>query len=473
MQRLTLAIASLAALALCSLRAAGQERPQPDFRQARDEAVRTLQAIIRIDTSNPPGNETRLAEHLKGILDREGIASEIVGLEPARGNLIARIKGNGRKKPVLLTGHMDVVGIERDKWTVDPFEGGIRDGYVYGRGARDNKGGIAAMLEVLLLIHRQKIPLDRDVIFLAVAGEEGTPRFGMDYVLEQHWPKVESEFALNEGGSIPLKDGKVRFVAVGTAQKALARVQLVARGVSGHGSVPRMDNAIGRLAAAVAKLTAYQPAMRLNETTRAFFQRLATISPPEEAFLFTHLEDPGIGTLVQETLRRSKSRDHLTYNSMVRTSVTPTIIRGGFRNNVIPAEAEATVDIRALPDENLDAFYEELRRVIDDPSIELIPQPRYRPIPPPASIQSEMFLALEKAQSVVFPGAITVPEMSTGSNDSAQLLAKGVQAYGVGAPGTSEDAEGAHGNDERMSVEALGQFVEFVYRAVAEVAAAR
>jgi acetylornithine deacetylase/succinyl-diaminopimelate desuccinylase-like protein len=213
--------------------------------------------------------------------------------------------------------------------------------------------------------------------------------------------------------------------------------------------------------------------MRLNETTREFFQRLATISEPADAFLFTHLEDPGVGALVQETLRRSKSRDHLTYNSMLRTSVTPTILRGGFRNNVIPAEAEATFDIRALPDENLDAFYAELRRVIDDPSVELIPQPRYRPIPPPASIRSEMFRALEKAQSVVFPGAITIPEMSTGSNDSAQLLAKGVQAYGVGAPGTSEDAEGAHGNDERMSVEALGQFVEFVYRAVVDVASAR
>ena len=473
MRRHTFVVGGLAGLVflLSALRAAGQTAP--DFRQARDEAVRTLQALIRIDTSNPPGNETRLAEHLKAILDREGIASEIVALEPARGNLIARIKGNGRKKPVLLTGHTDVVGVERDKWTVDPFEGGIQDGYVYGRGARDNKGGLAAMLEVFLLIHRQKLALDRDIIFLAVAGEEGTPQVGMDYVVERHWPKVESEFALNEGGSIPVRDGKVEYVAVGTAQKALARARLVARGVSGHGSVPRMDNPIGRLAAAVAKLTEYQPPMRLNETTRAFFERLATISPPEEAFLFTHLEDPGVGSLVEETLRRSSNRAYVTYNSMLRTSITPTIIQGGFRNNVIPAEAEATLDIRALPDENLDAFFAELRRVIDDPAVEVIPLPRYRPIAPPAPLDSEMFRALERAQSVVFPGAITIPEMGTGSNDSSQLLAKGVQAYGVGAPGTAEDAEGSHGNNERISVEGLGQFVEFVYRAVVEVAAAR
>ena len=473
MQRHSCIAGGLAALliSLCPLPLASQTAP--DFRQARDETVQLLQALIRIDTSNPPGNETRLAEHLKAILDREGIASEIVALEPARGNLIARIRGNGSKKPLLLTGHMDVVGVERDKWTVDPFEGGIRNGYVYGRGARDDKDDLAAMLEVLLLIHRQKLPLDRDVIFLAVAGEEGTPQVGMDYVVEHHWPKVESEFALNEGGSIPIRDGKVRYVAVGTAQKALARARLVARGVSGHGSVPRMDNAIGRLAAAVAKLMDYQPPMRLNETTRTFFERLATISPPEEAFLYRHLEDPGVGKLVEETLRRSGNRAYVTYNSMLRTSITPTIIQGGFRNNVIPAEAEATLDIRALPDENLDAFFAELRRVVDDPAVEVIALPRYRPIPPIASLGSEMFQALEKAQSVVFPGAITLPEMSTGSNDAAQLLAKGVEAYGVGAPGTDEDAEGAHGNDERVSVEGLGQYVEFLYHAVVEVAAAR
>jgi len=466
-------VAGLAALALavCPWPAAGQTGP--DFRQARDEAVRTLQALIRINTSNPPGNETRLAEHLKAVLDREGIASEIVAREPARGNLIARIKGNGRQKPVLLTGHMDVVGVEQGKWTVDPFEGGIKDGYVYGRGARDDKDDLAAMLEVLLLIHRQKLALDRDIIFLTVAGEEGNPSVGMDYVVERHWPKIESEFALNEGGSIHLSGGKVQYVAVGTAQKALARARLLARGVSGHGSVPRMDNAIGRLAAAVAKLTEYQPPMRLNETTRAFFQRLATISPPQEAFLYTHLEDPGVGKLVEETLRRSGNRAFVTYNSMLRTSITPTIIQGGFRNNVIPAEAEATLDIRALPDENLDRFFAEMRRVINDPAVEVIALPRYRPVPPVAPLNSEMFRALEKAQATVFPGAVTIPEMGTGSNDSAQLLAKGVQAYGVGAPGTSEDAEGSHGNDERVSVEGLGQYVEFLYRAVVEVAAAQ
>jgi len=470
MRKLRFAVAGFSLL-LFAPWLAGQTAP--DFRRAREEAVRTLQGLIRIDTSNPPGNETKVAEYLKSILDKEGIASEIVAPQPARGSLIARIKGNGRKKPILLVAHTDVVGVERDKWSVDPFEGGIKDGYVYGRGALDDKDDVAAMFQVLLLLHRQKLALDRDIIFLAEAAEEGNPNVGMDFVVERHWPKIESEFALNEGGSIHVRDGKVPYVSVGTAQKALGRVRLVARGVSGHGSVPRMDNAIGHVAAAVAKLMDYQPPMRLNETTRVFFQRLATISPPEEAFLFRHLEDPALGPMVQEALRRGKNRAHLTYNSMLRTSITPTIIQGGFRNNVIPAEAEATLDIRALPDENLNAFVAELRRVIDDPAVEVIPLPRYRPVSPSASLTSEMFRALEKAQSALFPGAITIPTMGTGSNDSAQLLAKGVQSYGVGPPATEQDSEGSHGNDERVSVEGMGQFVEFLYRAVVEVAAAR
>ena len=186
-----------------------ESQTMPDFAKARDEAVERLQALIRIDSSNPPGNETKVAEYLKAILDKEGISSEILAMEPSRGSLVARIKGNGSKKPLLLMGHEDVVGVERDKWTVDPFAASIKDGYLYGRGASDDKDDISAMLQVLLMIHRQKLPLDRDIIFLAEAGEEGGPPVGIDFLIEKHWPKIESEIALNEGGTIHLRDGKV------------------------------------------------------------------------------------------------------------------------------------------------------------------------------------------------------------------------------------------------------------------------
>ena len=466
MKKFLLAITALASLLPPATLLA---QTPPNFPASRDEAVRNLQAMIRIDTSNPPGNETKLAEFLKTILDKEGIASEIVAAEPGRGNLIARIKGNGRKKPLLLMGHADTVGVQKEQWTVDAFAGLIRDGYVYGRGALDDKGGVAAMFQVFLMIHRQKLPLDRDVIFLAEAGEEAGGGVGIDFLIEKHWPKIECEFALNEGAEIFEKDGKVQYVGVATSEKLVRTMKLVARGTSGHGSMPRLNNAIVHLAAAVAKLGNYQPPLRLNETTRTFFGRLATISPPEEAFLYAHLDDPVVGNMVQETLRRT----NVYYNSMLRSSVSPNIIQGGFRFNVIPAEAEATLDVRVLPDENVEAFMSELRRVIDDPAVELSLAQSFWPVTPPSPLDSEMFRALEKAQAAVFPGVVTLPVMLTGATDSASLRAKGVPAYGIGPVVTEEDGMRMHGNDERLTVEGLGKFVEFLYRAVVEVAGTR
>ncbi len=192
----------LALLALSSLARSFQRAPAPDFAAAREEVARILSGFIRIDTSNPPGNETRGAEYLKAILDRERIPSEIFEMEPGRGNIVARIKGTGSKKPLLLMGHIDVVGVEREKWTVEPFGAVIKDGYLYGRGASDDKGMASACLEVFLLLHRLKVPLDRDIIFLAEAGEEGTSTVGIDYMVAQHWDKIECEYALNEGGMI-------------------------------------------------------------------------------------------------------------------------------------------------------------------------------------------------------------------------------------------------------------------------------
>jgi acetylornithine deacetylase/succinyl-diaminopimelate desuccinylase-like protein len=436
-------------------------QPAPDWARARDEAVQFLSDLIKIDTSNPPGNETEACAYLKSVLEREGIASQLIELEPGRGNLVARLRGNGRKRPILLMAHTDVVGVEREKWTVDPFGGVVKDGSVWGRGALDTKGLLAINLEIFLLLHRLKVPLDRDVIFLAEAGEEATPQVGINFLVEKHWDKIACEFALNEGGSIRERHGRVEFIGVATTEKVSNRIRLVARGTSGHGSVPRLDNPVTHIAAAVAKIGSYQMPMRLNETTRAFFERLAKISPPEEARLFMNLADPA----VQEKLRAS----YIEYNSMLRTSLVPTVIKGGFRVNVIPGDAEASIDIRAVPGEDTPAMVARLRDLINDPLVEIIPPTAGRPAAPPSSIHSEMFLALERAQARVFPGAVTLPTMLTGGTDSAQLRAKGVHAYGVG----DLDLERIHGNDERMSIKNIGSFVELIYRAVADVAASR
>jgi len=475
-RRLAWCCCLLSLVSLCSITraplpavAAQDASSTPDWAQARDEAVRILSGMVKIDTSNPPGNETKVAEYIKAILDKEGIASQIYELEPGRGNLVARLKGSGKKRPVLLMGHTDVVGVEREKWTVDPFGGLIKDGYLYGRGASDDKGMTSVCLEVFLLLHRLKVPLDRDVIFLAEAGEEGTTRAGIDFMVGQHWDQIECEFALNEGGWIYERGGRVQYVGVSTTEKVPRGIRLVAKGTSGHGSMPRLDNAITHLAAAVAKVGSFQMPMRLNETTRAFFQRLATISPPEEAYLYTHLEDPKESAAVQEKLRAT----NIMYNSMLRTSIVPTIIKGGFRSNVIPGDAEASLDVRALPDEDINAMIATLRQLINDPAVEIVPPSRGRPGTPPSGLGTEMFRALERAQTGLFPGAVTLPVMLTGATDSAQLRAKGVQAYGLGSVVTDEERARIHGNDERLSVEGIGKFVEFVYRAVMDVAGAK
>lgn len=469
--RMMLAFAPvLALLASSPVARAFVKLASPDFAAARDEVVSILSGFVRIDTSNPPGNETKGAEYLKSILDREGIASEIFEMERGRGNIVARLKGNGKKRPILLMGHIDVVGVEREKWTVEPFGGVVKDGYLYGRGASDDKGMTSACLEVFLLLHRHKVPLDRDVIFLAEAGEEGTSSVGIDFMVQQHWDKIECEYALNEGGMIYAPNGKVKYIGVATTEKVPRGFKLIARGTSGHGSVPRSDNAITHLAAAVAKVGNWQAPMRLNETTRAFFSRLAKISPSDEAFLYSHLEDPANSEAVQQKIRSSNA----VYNSMLRTSIVPTIIKGGFRSNVIPGDAEATLDVRAVPDEDIDALAGALRKLINDPAIEVIPPAaRGRPATSPSKLDSEMFRALEGTQVKLFPGSVTLPLMLTGATDSAQLRAKGVQAYGLGSVAGDRERASVHGNDERISVEGLGKFVEFIYWAVVEVAASK
>ena len=456
----------LALLTMSFLYRPAHAQNSPDFAKARDEAVKHLQEMIRIDTSNPPGNETKLAQYLKALLDKEGIASEIIEKEPGRGNLAARIKGNGSKKPILLMGHEDTVGAESDKWSVPPFEGIIKDGYVYGRGSYDDKGGITSMLQVFLILHRQKTPLDRDVIFLAEAGEEGGGGLGIEYLIESHWPKIEAEFSLNEGAPILQDGGKVRYVGVATAEKLVRRIKLTARGISGHGSMPRLDNPIVHLAAAIQKIGTYQPPMRLNEITKTFFERLAKVSPPEEAFLYSHITDPEVGNLAQEKIRH----DNTLYNSMLRTSITPTMIKGGFRENVIPGDAEAVVDVRALPDENMPAFIENLKRIIDDPAVEITALGDHQTVTPPSSINTELFKALENAQKKLFPNAVTLPMMLTGGTDSAPLRLKGVHAYGVNPMVSDEEERRMHGIDERVPVEGIGKYIEVLYIVVVEVA---
>jgi acetylornithine deacetylase/succinyl-diaminopimelate desuccinylase-like protein len=442
-----------------------------DWRKTAPEILEKYSSLIRIDTSNPPGNETKAADYLKSILERDGFETKSFALEPTRANLVTRLKGNGSKRPLLLMGHTDVVGVQKNKWTVNPFAAIRKDGYVYGRGSIDDKDKVTACLMVMLLLKRTKVPLDRDVIFLAEAGEEGTSIVGIDFMVNQHWNEIEAEFALTEGGGGAMLNGKPRYLGITTTEKVPRGVKLIAHGTAGHGSVPRPDNAVAHLATAVGKLAAWQSPMRLNDTTRTYFERLATISSPEDAYRYNHVADPAKSAEIQAYF----AAHDFGHSSILRTSVVPTILNAGFRQNVIPSEAEATLDIRALPDEDMPKFYAEMKRVINDESVELVPAKGGRPAGKPSSMDTDMFRALENAAKKVYPGAITLPSMLTGATDMAQLRAKGVNAYGFGPMIEEKDkfANGAHSDDERLQESALYTMVEFLWNAVIEVAATR
>lgn len=466
MKRQTSLMTMVACIAMGLASAAeAQTKPVLNADQAQAEAAHFLVELIKIDTQDPPGNESKVATYLQGVLKGEGIEAELLETEPGRASIVARLKGNGTKRPLLLMGHEDVVPVDRSHWTVDPFAATERDGVIYGRGASDDKAMVAANLEVFLQLKRMKIPLDRDVIFLSEASEEMSSPAGMATIVKRYWDKIDCEFALNEGGGSLVENGKVKYFGVSTSEKLPRGVTLEATGSSGHGSVPRMDNAVVHLAEAVAKAGTWETPSRLNETTRVFFERLATISPPEEAAWYRNVLDPK----VQEELRRKKPQ----YYSMLRTSVVPTMLKAGIKSNVIPPTAEGTLDIRALPDEDLEKFRGMLADVIHDPQVKIVPEDVTLSMPPsaPSKLGTEMFEALEHAQKEVVPEAITLPVMTTGATDSSFLRTKGVQAYGIGVPRTEEESRGVHGNDERIETKYLGLFVRYLFAAVNEVAA--
>ena len=452
---------------LFCLAASGAQPYKVNWPEVDPETLRHFSALLRINTSNPPGNETAAARYLEGVLTREGIPAKLLALDPARANLVARIRGNGSARPILILGHTDVVGVQRARWSVDPFGAVRKNGFIYGRGASDDKEHVAAGLMVMLLLHRLRVKLNRDVIFVAEAGEEGTTSVGIDFLVSRHWADIAAEYALAEGGSGMAQGRKVRYVAITTAEKVPRGVRLIARGPSGHASRPSPDNAVVRLAAAVAKIGTWRTPVRLNDTTRAYFERLAAISAPEDADRYRHAADPVRGLEIDRYFERYEPAHY----SIERTTVTPTMLEAGFRSNVIPSEAEAYVDIRALPDEDLPRFYEEMRALIDDPDVEIVPGKAARPATRPSRIDTAMFRALERAQRIMFPGAITLPAMLTGATDMAQLRARGVEAYGVGPVSEAGESGGeAHSNDERLAETSLYRLVEFLWDAVLEVA---
>lgn len=462
-------------LPLCLLAFTGAaslaQTKQPDWTKLQEETLKHFQAIIRINSSDPPGNEAPVVEYLKGVLEKEGIPTKVLALDPRRPNLVARLKGSGKKKPVLVMGHTDVVSVDSTKWKFPPFSAARDGGYVYGRGTVDDKDNVVAALMVMLTLKRLNVPLDRDVIFLAEAGEEGSVRYGIEYMVNNHWGEIEAEYCFAEGGGVTRKGGKIEYAAIATTEKMGRGIKLVARGPAGHGSVPLQTNAIVHLAQAIAKISAWQTPMRLNETTRTFFERLANISGPEEAARYRALLDGNGAEAVQEYLAEKEPRMYST----LRTSISPNIIKGGYRGNIIPSEAEATLDIRALPDEDMTKLLDELKRVINDSQVEIVnPNTGRRPGSRPSRLDTEAFRAAEAAVKKIY-NTVPIPAMLTGATDMAFVRAKGVECYGIGPMTDVEDGPkgyGAHSDQERILEESLHKFVQFNWEIIYSLAKA-
>jgi acetylornithine deacetylase/succinyl-diaminopimelate desuccinylase-like protein len=441
----------------------------PDWTKVNDEAMRHYQALVRIDSTDPPGNETKVADYVKKVLESESIPVIIAAKDPARANVIARLKGNGSKKPLLIMGHSDEVRVDPAKWTFPPFSATRNGGYVYGRGTLDDKSDLAAAMMTMLLLKRSKIPLDRDVIFVSEVGEEASTGPGIEYLVNEHWKDIEAEICLAESGGVRRRDGKAIYATVETTEKQPKGAHLVAKGPAGHGSRPLRTSAIVHLSRAIEKIAAWDPPTRFNDTTRTYFEKLAALSGPEEAARYKGLFDPQKSPAIREYLAENEPG---TY-SMLHTSISPNIVQAGYQINVIPSEAEATLDIRALPDENITAFYDMMRKVINDPTIEIVPDDKNaRPSAAPSRIDSDAYHAVEAAYQKIY-GVTTIPVMSTGATDMAFLRAKGVQCYGVGAMVDEEDAAkgfGAHSDQERMLEEALYKHVQFFWNAASSIA---
>ena len=451
-----------------------QTPQQPDWTKLEAETMQHYQAVLRLDTRNPPGNERSVAEYVKGVLEKEGIPAQIVGSDRNRPNLIARLKGNGTKRPLLIMGHSDTVTTDESKWTHPPLSATREGGYVYGRGTIDDKDNLTAGLMTLLLLKRLNVPLDRDVIFVSESGEEGSSGVGIDDLVKNHFPEIDAEYCLAEGGGVTRINGQVKYATVQTLEKIPRGIELVSHGISGHGSIPLKSNAIVHLAGAVAKVGDWRPDVRFNETTGTYFRKLASISPPDVAKHYRDVlsTDPNVRKAADDWLLENEPR----HSSMLRTSVSPNIFTGGYRSNVIPSEAKATLDVRALPDEDPAKFLELVKRVVNDPAVDVrFTGESIRPAGPDAKLDSEAYKALESAGTRIY-NAPTMPMMSTGATDMAQLRVKGVQCFGIGPASDFEDAPkgfGAHSDQERLLESELHRFVRFNWDVVTSLARAK
>ena len=452
--------ASAVTLLLCCATAWPQDTVATHARQY-------LADMTRLDTTNPPGNETRMARYVKSVLDAEGIPCELAGDDRDRLNVVARLSGMGGRRPLLLMAHTDVVPADQQQWSVPPFSGDVRDGFLYGRGTQDDKSLLAAELAVITELKRQNVILRRDVILLAESDEEAGST-GIQWLIRNAWPRIDAEFALNEGGfAMDLPSGR-RLFQIQTTEKVPTRVVLRAHGTAGHGSLPRPDNPVVALALALVRLADAAQPVRLNGTTRRYLSTLAGLDEFRwVAPLLPALQKPQTALAAAAQIR---DRDP-ELDAQLRTTISATMLSAGAKVNVIPNTAEAQLDVRRLPDETREEVFGRIRRIIHDSSVEILPAPgQEMPATEPSSLTTDLYKAMEAVFLAASPHALIVPYMQRGATDGSFLRQKGMAVYGVPLFLREDRESRAHGNDERISWRSLDAGTKLLWEIVVEAA---
>ena len=426
------------------------------------ESVRNLSAYLAINTTNPPGNELAAARFLQQILAREGIEAQILDtaeLGPGRANLYARLRSTGRKKAIALVNHLDVVPVMRPFWSVDPFAGTVRDGFVWGRGALDMKGEGVVQLMALIALKRSGVALDRDIVFIGNADEEVEGR-GAELFVRRHADLLRDvEFLMTEGGDNLVENGRLAYYGVGVAEKRAFWQRITVHGTPSHGSRPTKQNPVPRLVDALARLAHYETPLHVTPGVAKYFHDIA---PPFTGPQRVWLSD--VSAALADSSARGWITDNVYWNAILRNTISLTVLTGSNKTNVIPAEASAEIDIRLLPDQDTAAVRAELVRVVADTAVHWETM-----FPPKAPLESptdtDLFRAIERAARERDPGTQVTTPMLTGATDRPTYRVLGIVTYGFD-PFKTEKADaqrGVHGNDERVGVATLGLGVRYLY----------
>jgi acetylornithine deacetylase/succinyl-diaminopimelate desuccinylase-like protein len=452
---------ALSAVVLSVRPIAAQTRPVV-WDALASEGTTILTDYLRVNTTNPPGNELAAARFLKAILDREGIEAQIldtVELGPNRANLYARLRGNGSKKAIALVHHMDVVPASPASWSVDPFSGVIKDGYIWGRGALDMKGSGIAQLMALIAIKRSGVPLTRDIVYIGNADEELTSTGGLTFVSKHADLLKDVEYLITEGSDNLVENGKVVYFGVGVAEKRTFWQRLTVNGVPSHGSRPTKLNPVPRLVAALYKISQFETPLRVTPGVQKFFRDIAPTYPePQRRWL------SDVTAALNDPTAREWILSDVSWNAFLRNTISLTGLAGSNKTNVIPAVATADIDVRLLPDQDAGEFLKTLQGVVGDTAVHfstlLAPK-----TPLESPIETDLFHAIERAARERAPSAFVTTPMETAATDRPTYRKLGITTYGFNpflVP-RAETQRGMHGNDERLSVDNVGYGIHFFY----------